>query len=53
MRGIQTVAISESARDLSGRDLAEKLASSMSQIHAWRVGMLTGPACGVPGEGRP
>ena len=29
---------------LSGRDLAEKLNSSMTQIHAWRVQMLTGPA---------
>ena len=34
---------------LSGRELSEKLASSMSQIHAWRVSMLTDPACGVPG----
>jgi len=31
---------------LSGRDLAEKLSSSMTQIHAWRVQMLTGPAAG-------
>ena len=37
---------------LSGRDLAEKLSSSMAQIHAWRVSMLTDPARGVPGEGR-
>ena len=36
---------------LSGRELSEKLASSMSQIHAWRVSMLTDPACGVPGGG--
>jgi len=28
---------------LSGRDLAEKLASSMTQVHAWRVRMLTEP----------
>lgn len=28
---------------LSGRDLAEKLNSSMTQIHAWRVQMLAGP----------
>jgi integrase len=35
---------------LSGRELSAKLASSMSQIHAWRVSMLTDPAaCGVPG----
>ena len=27
---------------LSGRDLAARLNSSMAQIHAWRVGMLTG-----------
>ena len=27
---------------LSGRDLAEKLSASMTQIHAWRVRMLTG-----------
>ena len=36
---------------LSGRELSEKLPSSMSQVHAWRVGMLTGPACSVPGGG--
>ena len=36
---------------LSGRELSEKLASSMSQIHAWRVSMLTDPACGVPAGG--
>jgi integrase len=29
---------------LSGRDLAEKLNSSMTQIHAWRVQMLAGTA---------
>lgn len=29
---------------LSGRDLAEKLASGMEHIHAWRVQMLTGIA---------
>jgi integrase len=35
---------------LSGRELSEKLASSMSQIHAWRVSMLTRPvACAAPG----
>jgi integrase/recombinase XerD len=28
---------------LSGRDLSAKLNSSMAQIHAWRVGMLTDP----------
>ncbi|HEX9176553.1 MAG TPA: tyrosine-type recombinase/integrase [Mycobacterium sp.] len=28
---------------LSGRDLSAKLNSSMVQIHAWRIGMLTGP----------
>jgi integrase/recombinase XerD len=33
---------------LSGRELAAKLNSSMAQIHAWRVEMLTGPA--VPGR---
>lgn len=27
---------------LSGRELAARLNSSMAQIHAWRVGMLTG-----------
>ena len=32
---------------LSGRDLAAKLNSSMAQVHAWRVEMLTGLA--VPG----
>jgi integrase/recombinase XerD len=31
---------------LSGRELAEKLNSSMTQIHAWRVGMLTEAAGG-------
>ena len=35
---------------LSGRELAEKLAASMLQIHAWRVGMLADPAaCASPG----
>jgi integrase len=29
---------------LSGRELSAKLSSSMAQIHAWRVGMLTGDA---------
>jgi integrase/recombinase XerD len=34
---------------LSGRELSAKLNSSMAQIHAWRVGMLTDPGrCGVP-----
>lgn len=33
---------------LSGRELAAKLNSSMAQIHAWRVEMLTGPA--MPGR---
>ena len=28
---------------LSGRDLAEKLNSPMTHIHAWRVRMLTDP----------
>ena len=36
---------------LSGRELAEKLTSSMSQIHAWRVSMLTDPAA-LPGRDR-
>lgn len=27
---------------LSGRDLAQRLAASMTQIHAWRIAMLTG-----------
>jgi integrase/recombinase XerD len=31
---------------LSGRDLSAKLNSSMAQIHAWRIGMLTGPGVG-------
>ena len=31
---------------LSGRDLSAKLNSSMVQIHAWRIGMLTGPGVG-------
>jgi integrase/recombinase XerD len=31
---------------LSGRELAEKLNSSMTQIHAWRVQMLTEPLTG-------
>ena len=30
--------------NLSGRELAAKLASSMTHIHAWRVEMLTSPA---------
>jgi len=34
---------------LSGRDLAEKLNSSMTQIHAWRVQMLTGSAAPAGG----
>jgi integrase/recombinase XerD len=29
---------------LSGRELSARLSSSMAQIHAWRVGMLTGDA---------
>ncbi|WP_234788834.1 site-specific integrase [Mycolicibacterium iranicum] len=29
---------------LSGRDLSVKLNSCMAQIHAWRIGMLTGRA---------
>ena len=29
---------------LSGRELAAKLSTSMAQVHAWRVGMLAGPA---------
>jgi integrase/recombinase XerD len=32
---------------LSGRDLSAKLNSSMAHIHAWRIGMLTGPGVGV------
>ena len=37
---------------LSGRELSAKLNSSMAQIHAWRVGMLTDPGrCGVPCPG--
>ena len=32
---------------LSGRDLSAKLNSSMAQIHAWRIGMLTGPGVGL------
>ena len=36
---------------LSGRELSEKLSLVMSQIHAWRVSMLTEPACGVAGRG--
>ena len=31
---------------LSGRELSAKLASSMTHIHAWRVGMLSGTAAG-------
>ena len=31
---------------LSGRDLSAKLNSSMAHIHAWRIGMLTGPGVG-------
>lgn len=31
---------------LSGRELSAKLNSSMVQIHAWRIGMLTGPGVG-------
>jgi integrase/recombinase XerD len=33
---------------LSGRELAAKLSSSMAQVHAWRVEMLTSPT--APGE---
>jgi len=36
---------------LSGRDLAEKLNASMTQVHAWRVQMLAGPA--AAGGGAP
>jgi integrase/recombinase XerD len=37
---------------LSGRELSARLSSSMAQIHAWRVGMLTDPGlCGVPCPG--
>ncbi len=37
---------------LSGRELSAKLNSSMAHIHAWRVGMLTGPeGCGAREEG--
>jgi integrase/recombinase XerD len=32
---------------LSGRELSERLSSSMAQIHAWRVSMLTGAAPGT------
>ena len=35
---------------LSGRQLSAKLNSSMAQIHAWRIGMLTGP--GTAGGGQ-
>ena len=35
---------------LSGRELSAKLNSSMTQIHAWRIGMLTGP--GTAGGGQ-
>lgn len=34
---------------LSGRELSAKLNSSMAQIHAWRVSMLTGDAGGTAG----
>jgi integrase/recombinase XerD len=36
---------------LSGRELAEKLNSSMTQIHAWRVQMLTAPVPAGAGGG--
>ncbi len=37
---------------LSGRELSARLNSSMAHIHAWRVGMLTGPeGCGAREEG--
>jgi integrase/recombinase XerD len=36
---------------LSGRELAAKLNSSMGQIHAWRVGMLTEVPAGRAGGG--
>jgi integrase/recombinase XerD len=37
---------------LSGRDLSARLNSSMSQIHAWRVGMLSDPdLCDIPCPG--
>jgi integrase/recombinase XerD len=35
---------------LSGRDLSAKLNSSMAQIHAWRIGMLTGPGVADSGQ---
>jgi integrase/recombinase XerD len=35
---------------LSGRELSAKLSSSMSQIHAWRVSMLTDRGAGPGGE---
>ena len=35
---------------LSGRELSAKLNSSMTQIHAWRIGVLTGP--GTAGGGQ-
>ena len=38
---------------LSGRDLAAKLSSSMAQIHAWRVAMLSEAALAGPGQGAP
>jgi site-specific recombinase XerD len=37
---------------LSGRELSEKLSSSMAQVHAWRVGMLAGTdLSSAPGAG--
>ena len=36
---------------LSGRELSAKLNSSMAQIHAWRIGMLTGPGTAGGGQG--
>lgn len=34
---------------MSGRDLSDKLNSSMAQIHTWRLEMLTG--AGSSGDG--
>jgi integrase/recombinase XerD len=36
---------------LSGRDLAAKLNSSMAQVHAWRVAMLSEAGAAGPGRG--
>jgi len=37
---------------LSGRELADKLAAGMSQLHAWRVEQLAAAAGAVPATGR-